>query len=156
MAPCFVICLNLSVVELNCVFYSETQNSILCGILGRQSNNPFKLSFMNQMCYAVKNALIFKIADSFGLLRGGLVYSGFICSSWAVFWLQWACLILDSLQTSCSVQQLIYCLCCSLFPCKMEKNGVREILCIECVRIPPGAVHSRYLSADSHLIRQHP
>lgn len=87
MASCFMICLELSAVCIwtECVFYSETENyplwyyweTALC-----------KLAFcaaMRQMCYVVKNVLIFKIADScFGLLSGSLIYSGFIFLSWAL------------------------------------------------------------------------
>lgn len=52
------------------MFYSETKNSILCGIFGRQLNNPLKTQN--------KNVLIFKMAHSC------LVYSGSIFSSWVL------------------------------------------------------------------------
>lgn len=123
---------------------------------------------MKQMCYVVKNVLIFKIADScLGLLRGGLIYSGFIFSSWAL--LSAVVCLFHCVATVCveNLHFISYGLFTDTLFCptadllfmlqfvygKIEEEKYR-ILCIECVWFLQ--VLCVYLPADFQFIRQRP
>lgn len=165
MASCFMICLELSAVCIwtECVFYSETENyplwyyweTALC-----------KLAFcaaMRQMCYVVKNVLIFKIADScFGLLSGSLIYSGFIFLSWALLL---AVVGLFHCVATVRVENLHSVPYWPVYRHTVLSNswydavclrGRERILCIGRVWFPSSALCVYVLSAHSHFIRQHP